>query len=301
MKEKILSLIFTENDNEDIDGETENNIFKSKEEDSFAGYLEQKVSILDTLLRKDKLVSCKKIKISEIEESKASAVENKVEFARLAASIKENGMLLPITVYRTENKRYKIIDGEKRLKALKLLKREEIYCTILPCSEKVGEVLRIGADCSDMLEYGRKIGDLLLDSDLDRELLSRTSLLSQKKIGALIDIALLSESEAAMLRNISLKNLLCEIAAIHDPRFRDYVIITLAEYFKDFEQDVKRVIANKDKRYTPSDKMIIKDIRIVFNSIESSLNKLRKSGIRVNAEKCESDNEYTYVIKVKKP
>lgn len=302
MKEKILNLIFTnsEKTEEMTESEDENSIYR-EDEKQFAGYLEKKATPLDMLFHRDSLTVSKYIRVEQIEADERVKSLNKVETARLAASIREHGMMLPITIYKTDKKRYKVIDGAKRLEAIKMLGRKEVFCTLLPCSEQVAKVLRICGECGDILEYGRKVGDILGSGALDRELISSVSLLSDQKIGSLIDISLLKASEIVALKKISLENLLCEIAAIRDVRFRDYVIVTLTDYFKAFEEDMQKVIANKDKHYTPSDRMIFKDIRIVFNSIEGSLNKLRRSGVRVTAEKCESDEEYTYVIKVKKP
>ncbi len=304
MKERILSEIFEGRRKRIIseDKDEENEIYKGSAEEEYAGYLEKKRSSFARIVKRGSEVECKAVATSDFDEEMECEGENKVEIASLAESIKKHGMMLPVTAYRTGEKRYRIIDGRKRYRATVLLGREEIFCTILPCSEAVGEVLRISGYAGDsLLSYGQKAGALLLERALDRELLKSASLLSDRKIDALISIARLREREAATLRQITLDRLICEIAAIPDVRFRDYVIITFAELFKDFEEDVRKVVANKDRRYTPSDKMIFKDIRIVFNSIEGLLNKLRKSGIRVSEERSENGEEYTYTITVRKP
>ena len=77
-----------------------------------------------------------RLKIKDIEnESSVKRLDFYDEsIIRLAESIKNDGLLTPITVYRKDNRKYELVMGERRLRASKYLEYEEIDAIVL--SEK---------------------------------------------------------------------------------------------------------------------------------------------------------------------
>ena len=77
-----------------------------------------------------------RLKIKDIEnESSVKRLDFYDEsIIRLAESIKNDGLLTPITVYRKDNGKYELVMGERRLRASKYLEYEEIDAIVL--SEK---------------------------------------------------------------------------------------------------------------------------------------------------------------------
>ena len=77
-----------------------------------------------------------RLKIKDIEnESSVKRLDFYDEsIIRLAESIKNDGLLTPITVYRKDNGKYELVMGERRLRDSKYLEYEEIDAIVL--SEK---------------------------------------------------------------------------------------------------------------------------------------------------------------------
>jgi len=53
------------------------------------------------------------------------------ELSQLAVSIRQNGMLQPVTVRRLDTGGYELISGERRLRAAKLINMEQIPCIVI--------------------------------------------------------------------------------------------------------------------------------------------------------------------------
>ncbi|KKL05391.1 hypothetical protein LCGC14_2606530, partial [marine sediment metagenome] len=68
-----------------------------------------------------------KIKIKDIKIGKRVR-EDFGDIKELSNNIKQNGMIVPIVI----DKNNKLVDGERRIKAYKLLKKKEIECTFYP-------------------------------------------------------------------------------------------------------------------------------------------------------------------------
>lgn len=68
-----------------------------------------------------------------------SADEN-YEILLLSESIKQNGLLFPISVRKDKN-RYKVISGVKRLKAAVLSDMDKIPCIVCPVNEREAEIM----------------------------------------------------------------------------------------------------------------------------------------------------------------
>lgn len=71
-----------------------------------------------------------KIKLSQIEVDKGQPRKDIINVGELASSINKEGLMSPIEVIDLGNSKYRIIDGERRFSAYKLLKKEEIDCII---------------------------------------------------------------------------------------------------------------------------------------------------------------------------
>ena len=58
-------------------------------------------------------------------------VFNQPELEGLASSIKQNGIIQPLVVRRTENDKFELISGERRLRASKMVGLETVPCVLM--------------------------------------------------------------------------------------------------------------------------------------------------------------------------
>ncbi|MCL1822822.1 MAG: ParB/RepB/Spo0J family partition protein [Oscillospiraceae bacterium] len=65
------------------------------------------------------------------------------ELSQLAVSIRQNGMLQPVTVRRIEGGGYELISGERRLRAAKLINMEQIPCIVIEADRESSAILAV--------------------------------------------------------------------------------------------------------------------------------------------------------------
>lgn len=278
----------------DANNNGEISIFDENAVPSAADTVPKKPSIFDLIFKRKKYARCEYIEHERIEFAFTGDFDN-VVLAQLANSIKERGMLLPITVYETSNGKYSIIDGKKRFFASKLLSHRYICCQILPIDKKYAAVVSRETIMNAKSPYdATKIKE---NKDLIKEIL----LMKEKDINIIVSRCNLSKSEKEKLDSANLTAIHNKLAEIKSRSFKEYAISSFIEMFADFESSVLSLIENKDRRYSHSDKIILKDIRIAFNSIDGTLGKIKKSGIEVKSNRKEDVEGYYMEIRVKKP
>jgi len=72
----------------------------------------------------------RKIRIEDIEFDENQPRKDIAKIGELAESILKEGLIQPLEVQDLGNGRYRLIDGERRLRALKLIKKEEVECIV---------------------------------------------------------------------------------------------------------------------------------------------------------------------------
>lgn len=98
-----------------------------------------------------------------------------IKLKSLADSIKEVGLLEPIVVRKIKEDQYELVVGERRLKACKIAKLEEILVIIIECDDKKARKLRLVENLQreDLNAYEETIGILELlaeELDIDQEI-----------------------------------------------------------------------------------------------------------------------------------
>lgn len=85
----------------------------------------------------------KMIEVSKIENGTNVRNEKDVTLYELAESINENGLLQPITVRKIKNGKYEVINGHRRLEAVKYLQESFIECNVLDVNDKERLILQV--------------------------------------------------------------------------------------------------------------------------------------------------------------
>lgn len=231
---------------------------------------------------------------SEIIPPKNSRAESdRYRLFLLSESIRENGLLVPVTVCRTEYG-YEVISGERRIKASILAGLKRIPCVV---SEFDGdpELFR-AAECllghqRDVLEEADRLNNLCLkySESFVAEFLSFTT----GELCKITEIASLSSElkEKAREYHLSLFQLieLCR----KDAEERQ-------EYFEELKKRVKKEkqilpVKKQEKRLPP-----IKDARFFINSVKQLTESVTSAGIPIHYRKKETEKEVEIRIRIEK-
>lgn len=226
---------------------------------------------------------------------------------RLADSIKIHGLIQPLTVRETENG-YELIAGERRLRALKLLGCEKVSCVISNVdsteSAHLAIIENIQRENLNMFEQANAILNLIRIHCLTQEKIASELSCSQSYIANKIRLLKLSDDE----REIIIENNLSErharaLLRIKDENKRYSALKSIVKRnlnVASAEDYIDTLLTEEKVERTGRTKMICKDVRIFYNTIEKAIDTMRSSGINVVTRRSETSSDTEFVIVIPK-
>lgn len=248
-------------------------------------------------------------KVVEIEVDKIKAnpyqprkIFSNEEIYNLAQSIKSNGVLQPITVKRTDDG-YELIAGERRVRACRLIKQKLIPAIITEATEQESAVLAVieNIQRSDLnyFEEAMAMQRLINYYDLTQEQLAAKLGKSQSTV-------------ANKLRLLKLPNNLQ--SKVIEYGFNERQVRALLKLPDDVCDNAVEVIHGKNLNVTQTDEYIeqllcpihkkkkrewvFKIKQLYINSINKTLDTMKKSGIEFDATKRIDDGYLEYIIRI---
>ena len=239
---------------------------------------------------------------------------------RLADSIRRYGLLQPLSVRRLcfrdgERGSYEIVAGERRFRAATLIGMEYIPCIIISADDRTAAELalieNIQREGLSMFEQAGAIAALIDIYSLTQEQIAAHLSASQSYVANKLRLLKLSEQERELITEGRLtKRHARACLKIKDEDMRISVIehviahglnVSATEEYIDRKLCMlseKRVPQNARKR-----KLILKDMRLFYNSIDKAIDIVKQSGAKVFSERHIAD-EYgsvELVIKISPP
>ncbi|NLW74512.1 MAG: ParB/RepB/Spo0J family partition protein [Clostridiales bacterium] len=246
-----------------------------------------------------------------------------VSLLRLADSIKRYGILQPITVRAVNNDgntSYEIICGERRLRAAIIAGLTSVPCNIINSTDidsaELSIIENLLRDDLNMFEQAESFHLLITTFNLTQEEVASRVLLSQSAVANKLRLLRFTPEE----RKLILDNGLTErharsLLRIHDAtsRIRFIKLIakdklnvasteTLVDNFLQYLSDnaTHSDKASNSPNTTKKQTGIVKDLRVLTNTIENAAALLRKSGISVDTKSEETQDAYIVTISVYK-
>jgi len=229
----------------------------------------------------------------------------------LAASIREHGVLEPLLVRKEPATDcipvFHLIAGERRLRAAEMAGLDTVPCVAIEASEVDAAVIAIIENLHredlNMFEEATAIGSLIGLSGMTQEQCARRLAVSQSYIANKLRLLRFSKEE----RELLLKNGLTErhartLLRLSEEAERIRVIGIFAErgmnvaaaeeYIESLLCAESRAaeIRSKPPKSEQRHKLIIKDIRIFYNSIDHAVDVIKKSGIPVESTRKETES-----------
>lgn len=232
---------------------------------------------------------------------------------RLADSIRRFGILQPLTVRRVEgdglySSVFEIVAGERRFRAAKLLGLENVPCIIIRVDDRRSAELAIIENIQrenlNLFEQASAIASLIDMYGLTQEEVARQLSTSQSFVANKLRILRLTAPEREKILRHGLTErharALLRISTV-DERMRviDYICAHSLNVAAT-EAYIDRCIAESESSRKPKTprKIVLKDIRVFYNSVDRAVSTMKQAGIDVAVERADEGDATVLTIRV---
>lgn len=233
-------------------------------------------------------------------------VFDKFMLDELASSIKEFGVIQPINVRVINEGTYELVAGERRLRAAKLAKLDEIPAIVIDVNDKDSAVLALIENLQrenlNYFEEAEGYYNLMEDYNLTQEDIAKQVGKSQSTIANKLRLLKLPDQVVKLLldHNLSERHaralLKLPTTDLQLALLNKVIIQSLnVKKTEDLIEDTLHKVINEEKQNSKHNsyfKRYIKDIRIFTNTIKQSVEMMKDSGIDIEYKLEENDDAY---------
>ena len=236
--------------------------------------------------------------------------------SELADSIKNIGLLQPLSLRRLKPGTYELISGERRLRAAEMAGMEKVPAILLNVSDNECAALSLAENIQrkniNFFEEATAFYNLIFEHMIPKDELSKSVGVSETRISKMLKLSRLSSS----VKNIIIENGLTEEHAFSLLKIPDETkrlealkkaieLNMSASDFARFTDSVSHADEPKLKVTAPMtvrerNKQFCVDNRIVLNTLGKALKLMEEAGVKTKSRKTEHKNFYEYVIRIAK-
>ena len=232
--------------------------------------------------------------------------------SELSDSIKQYGLIQPITVRHTKNGKYELIAGERRLRACIMADLKTIPAIIIEASNCDSAALALIENLQrenlNYIDEAEGYSNLIVDFGLTQEELAQKVGKTQASIANKLRILRLSPRVKKILRDNDLTErharALIRLESEEDQVKALETICAKNLNVKQTDELIDAMLSpkqrKKDLRSTSNTLRVFKDIRIFANTIKQAVDMMKQSGIDATAQKNENDEFIEYIIRIPK-
>lgn len=224
----------------------------------------------------------------------------------LARSIAANGLLQPISVRALEDGRYELISGERRLLAYQSLGQESIPAILLDIQTQDSAVLALVENLhrSDLsfFEEAQAIASLMDKLHLTQQQAARLLCKSQPAVANKLRLLRLPVQVRTIVRESGLTERHARaLLRLENPK----AMASAATHMARNGLNVAQAEAYIDRllnHTTPKQGRvaIVRDVRLLFNSINRAVDVIKQSGFAVETQRMEDETYVNYVVRIPK-
>ena len=224
----------------------------------------------------------------------------------LSDSIRKNGIIQPLTVRRRSDGRYELIAGERRLRAAKMANLKGVPCIIMDVDDRNSAMFALIENIQrqelNFVEEAKAIQKLSTIYGMRQEEIAIDIGKTQSAVSNLLRILRLSpEIQTVLIENGLTQRHGRALLRLSEQQQREALkyIIEKKLTVKQTEQLVERMLA-KAPEQKKRRKIFFKDVKIFVNTINHAVEVMQTAGIKAEYEKTESEDEYTFVVRIPK-
>lgn len=227
------------------------------------------------------------------------------ELEGLAQSIRQNGILQPITVRQTETG-FELISGERRLRAARLVGLTKIPAIVAELDNKNSAVFSLIENLQrqdlDCFEEAEAIDRLVTDYGMSREELSRKLGKAPSTLSNKLRLLRLPEDMRYRLTRggLSERHARALLQLDNDEQRARALGIMLDRHLtvQESERLVEQMLAKTGKNRTNF--RGVRDVRVFINTLNHAVDAIRRAGVDADAAKSETPEYIEYVVRIPK-
>ena len=229
------------------------------------------------------------------------------KLAALAASIRENGLLQPITVTLSPQGEVTLVAGERRLRAAKMAGLFEVPCIVMDVDMEKSGIITLIENLQrrelDFVEEAEGIRQLIRLFGLSQEQTARRLGLSQSAVANKLRLLRLPEDVLARLREEGLgerhARALLRLSDAQSQRAAlDFIIdqrMTVAAAEEYIDGLMQQAEPEQPRRRSI---FLMKDVRLFLNTLERSFKLMRSAGIPAELQREETEDALVLTVRI---
>ena len=227
--------------------------------------------------------------------------------AQLAESIRLHGLLSPLLVRGLGDGQYQLIAGERRLRALALLRRAWAECIVLPAGDcdcaliaLVENLQREDLHFLDMAAACRRI----LDSHpITQQRLAAGLSMSPSALANRLRLLKLPERVQAAVRRCGLGERHARALLALDDERAQLELAALAGERHWGARQLEAAVAQRGRRTKPAPRVgaMVRDNRIIINALMATVRELRRIGVPVESRVVEGADRVDVIVSIPAP
>ncbi len=234
----------------------------------------------------------------------------KEQLRELAFSIRQNGILQPLTVRKVSTAEYELIAGERRLRAAAMCGQSKVPCIVLSCTDKQANIYSMTENLQredlNFFEEAEGIHMMMLCCGMTQQETARKLGKRQSTIANKLRVLKLTNDEKELILKAHLTERHARaLLKVNDITERRILLSEIIERNMNVSQSEKYIDAfvnrqRMQKSETQKQKIVIKDIRLFENTVMRAVNTMRMSGINVTTAHSENEEYIEYTVRIPK-
>lgn len=231
------------------------------------------------------------------------------EMAALTRSIKENGILQPLTVRKISAVEYELVAGERRLRAAAKSGLKKVPCIVLQCDDRQASIFSLIENLQrtdlNIFEEAEGIQRLIEEFGLTQEEAAKRLGKKQSTVANKLRLLRLTKEERDWIVRaglterharalLKIENAVTRKIALSEIISRGLNVAQSEKYIEN-ALHIKLPIKSRQKN-----RFIFKDVRVFVNTINKAIDTMKSSGIDAVSEKTETEEYIEYTVRISK-
>ena len=250
------------------------------------------------------LISIGKIKPNP---AQPRVVFEQTDLQNLAQSIKNNGLLQPITVRKNDDNFFEIISGERRLKAATIAGFLEVPCIVIKTTDEQSAIFALIENLQrkdlNFFEEAVAIEQLIKKWNITQDEAATKLGKAQSTIANKLRLLKFNDNQKKLILENNLTERHARVLLRIKDGFKLEEIVKIIEEKKlnvsQTEKFVDEILKSKEKPEIKKTIIpIVKDFKIFFKTLDGAVKKIRKAGINAEIQKETCNGCLKYIVSI---